>query len=271
MKKIIHLTDLHIGYKHCTGNFDKIIANIKKKCHPVSDYVIVITGDITDKPLAGDRNPSEDDYAEAAKRVRDLKSSGFTVLVVPGNHDYGSGIRQDNEYVSLFKRVFYNNENASYPRKDIIGDIAFIGLDSMKGEMRDQAMISSDEKDSIFAAGCIGKDQRAALATMLAADPEVLHAKKRVLYFHHRPFFFLRVGMLLQDRKELKAILEKNGNIDLLLFGHRHKNKDFHGKWGIPRIYDGGTSTWKDTENSPHRIIDLSKSPSEDREENFLA
>jgi 3',5'-cyclic AMP phosphodiesterase CpdA len=270
MKKIIHLTDLHIGYKHCTGNLDKIIANIKKKCRPADEYVIVITGDMTDKPLAGDRRASEDDYFEAAKRVRDLKANGFDVLVVPGNHDYGHGISQVKEYVPLFKKVFYGDEKATYPRKNIIGDIAFIGLDSMEGEMRPQGIISSDEKDSIFAAGCIGHEQRAAFADMLASDQDVIHAKKRVLYFHHRPFLFLAVGMLLQDRRELKEILIKNGTIDLLLFGHRHKSKEFHGRWDIPRIYDGGTSTWKD-KKSPHRIIDLSKPPSEDEEENFLA
>lgn len=271
MKKIIHLTDLHVGYKHCTGNLDKIIANIKRICKPAIDYVIVITGDMTDKPLSGDRKPSEDDYFEAAKRVHDLKASGFTVLVVPGNHDYGHGIYQAKEYVPLFKKVFYGNAQAPYPRKNIIGDIAFIGLDSMAGEMKGRNMISSDEKDSIGAAGRIGEEQRDSLATMLASDQEVLNAKKRVVYFHHRPFLYLTVGMRLKDRRKLKNILEGNGKIDLLLFGHRHKSEAFHGEWGIPRIYNGGTSTRKDGDDPTYRIIDLSKPISGDKEENFLA
>ena len=96
---------------------------------------------------------------------------------------------------------------------------------------------------------------------------EVIGAEKIVVYMHHRPFIYKAVGHLLQDRKELKKILK--GKIDALLCGHRHRNKTFHGKKEIPRIYDGGTSTAKGGKKSPHMIIDLSVNPNKDIDGNF--
>ncbi|MGB5684337.1 MAG: hypothetical protein WBM35_00885 [Candidatus Electrothrix sp.] len=104
---------------------------------------------------------------------------------------------------------------------------------------------------------------------MLANDREVTDAEKIVVYMHHRPFYFSHLksgifpatGLFLQDRKELKKIIK--GKIDMLLFGHRHTSKAYYGKWNIPRIYDGGTSTKNAHKNSPspHMIIDLSGDP----------
>jgi predicted MPP superfamily phosphohydrolase len=260
MKKIIHLTDLHIGIPECTATFGKIVKNIKARMTPESDYVIVITGDIVDTV---DDNLTT--YIQAKKYFDDLESAGFTVLVVPGNHDYGSGNRQTKEFVGKFKEIFYSDSSVSYPKKDIIGEIAFIGLDSMQGEMEEETFPYTS-KNSIFAAGSLGKRQLENLRVMLESDPDVTGAEKIVVYMHHRPFYFSHLrsvlvpatGMFLQDRKKLKRIIK--GKIDLLLFGHRHKSKAYYGKWNLPRIYDGGTSTKKaDKKNPPpHMVIDPS-------------
>ncbi len=250
---------------------NNIVKNIKKRMTPASDYVIMITGDLVDEVDDALKN-----YKQAKQYIDDLKLAGFDVLVVPGNHDYGTGNRQLSYFVEKFKEVFYGDSSVSYPKKDIIGEIAFIGLDSMQGEM-EKDTLSHDAKHSIFAAGSLGKRQLEELRVMLDTDPEVTGAEKIVVYMHHRPFYFSHLrsilipatGLFLQDRKELKKIIK--GKIDMLLFGHRHRSKAYYGKWKIPRIYDGGTSTKKANKSSPspHMIIDLSSDQRNDIDGNF--
>ena len=48
MKKIIHLSDLHIGFEDLSSRFDEITNNIIFAKQPASEYIIVITGDIVD-------------------------------------------------------------------------------------------------------------------------------------------------------------------------------------------------------------------------------
>jgi calcineurin-like phosphoesterase family protein len=180
--------------------------------------------------------------------------------VVPGNHDYGKGIRQKQDYVPLFKEVFYGDSALHYPKKDLIDGMAFLGLDSMEEEVKN---------DSLWADGCLGEEQLEKLNDLLSADQEVVQADKRVVYLHHRPFMYFGPGHYLKDRKALKEVL-MGKNVDLLLFGHKHFHRAFHGTWGLPRAYDGGTSTRKGGLYAPHRIIDLSQGPEHDIQANFL-
>ena len=52
MKKIIHLSDLHIGYNDLGDRFDCIASNIIFGKQPADQYVIVITGDIVESAFA---------------------------------------------------------------------------------------------------------------------------------------------------------------------------------------------------------------------------
>ncbi|MGB5684338.1 MAG: metallophosphoesterase [Candidatus Electrothrix sp.] len=130
MKKIIHLTDIHIGIPECNTIMNNIVKKIKERMVPASDYVIIITGDLVDEV-----DDTLKSYKQAKQYIDELKSAGLGVLVVPGNHDYGTGNRQLPFFVEKFKELFYGDTSISYPKKDIIGEIAFIGLDSMQGEM----------------------------------------------------------------------------------------------------------------------------------------
>ena len=256
MKKIIHLSDLHIGHKRqdLAKRFEGIVQSIIFVKEPAENYVIVITGDVADKAT----DPSN--HESAQKHIEQLKSNGFTVLVAPGNHDYGTGTKANRKYQKKFKEMFYNDAECTFPRLDIIDEIAFIGLDSMEEEL--------NTFDKLGANGELGIDQRKRLDSMLGQE-NVINCKYRVVYLHHHPFdpWVLHE---LKDSKELGDIIKKHSNIDAILFGHNHHFRKWNGKWGIPRCYDAGSSTRKNNKLSYHRVIDLARHPSEDYDADFF-
>lgn len=232
MKYIIHMSDSHVGYGDFDQRFGTICNNlIAQKGNHASDYVIVITGDLVD-----DANNS-DNYPKVKRWLEHLRAAGFRhILVVPGNHDYGTGEHGNKKFVELFRQTFYQDE-LSYPRKDIIDNIAFIGLDSTTEELHSY--------DKLFSEGELGRDQLQRLGDILNAD-DVRRCKKRVIYCHHHPFDWRPLHQL-KDSGQLKKVLTNainNGiSIDALLYGHNHQGKSHNGQWGIARCYDGGTAT----------------------------
>lgn len=244
MKKIIHLSDLHIGHELCGDNFQTIIDRIKYLNQPSDNYVIVITGDIVDNA-----NKSKQ-IDEAVGALEQLRESCYKVLVVPGNHDYGTGVLGDEKFVDVFKERYFQSTEVSYPKLDIIDEIAFIGLDSTAEELH--------WRDRLLSEGELGEEQLSRLKNIID-KPEVA-CRKKVVYLHHHPFDF-KVGMQLKDNVALKKII--GNKIDALLFGHYHVDSDsvfksYNGLWGIPRCYNGGSSTHKDGDAGFQRVIDLS-------------
>ncbi|MGI6310608.1 MAG: hypothetical protein GT597_00760 [Bacteroidales bacterium] len=257
MKKIIHLSDLHVGHKECGDRFRLIIDSISKSCLPSSDYVVVITGDIADNAFREEQNE------EAAASIGMLEEQGYRVLPVPGNHDYGTGIMANRKFVGLFKQRYYGNKRISYPKLDIIDDFAFIGLDSTAGEL--------NWNDRYFSEGELGKAQLNRLKRILLR-PEVA-PRKKIVYLHHHPFDF-KLAMQLKDSEELKEII--SNRVEMLLFGHYHRDKETaskvnHGTWGIPRCYNAGSSTHKNGETGFQWIIDTENAdPSADFDARFI-
>jgi len=257
MKKIIHLSDLHIGHEDCGTKFRTIIDNIAFLKQPAENYIIVITGDIVDNANIGGL------MDEAASGFELFENLGYRVLVAPGNHDYGTGTMGDEKFIDLFKKKYYKKVDISYPKLDIIDGVAFIALDSTAEELH--------WYDRFLSEGELGKDQLNNLSKMLNS-PEIADLKK-VIYLHHHPFDF-KLGMQLRDSEGLKKIIENKA--DALLFGHYHVNPSiagriFHGVWGIPRCYNGGTSTHKNGNIGFQRVIDLSNSdPRMDYDGNFI-
>ncbi len=244
MKKIIHLSDTHIGHQDCGSKFSTIIDNISFLKQPAHNYVIIITGDLADN---GNR---PDQCDEAAQAVRKLEKKGYRVLVVPGNHDYGTGTMGNIKNVRLFKKRLFNNPDLTYPKLDVIDEMAFIGLDSSAGEL--------NWYDRVLAQGELGSKQLERLDNILG--DKAISGLKKIVYLHHHPFDF-KLGRQLKDSNNLRSIIENR--IDVLLFGHYHRSrisagKIFHGVWGIPRCYNAGTSTHKNGNPGFHRVIDLS-------------
>jgi len=276
--KILHLSDLHIGGKDnlfedansddspCTRRFEVIIDNIIANCQPPSDYIIVITGDVTDGGSVVSSEGIKHQYEEAARFIGRLRSAGFVVLPVPGNHDYGCmGTHPKKKYGKLFCEKLLFNHQGAFPilgRADtpgLINDVAFIGLDSM------EAAIS---RDYYFGAqGKIGDKQLKQLSKILDSE-EVKNASARVVYLHHHPFAPLR-NMELHDADSFKEVLSGR-NVDILLFGHNHNGWKWNGWWDIVRCYDAGTSTRKEGKTGYHRIIEPGGNTSMDYDGDFF-
>jgi predicted MPP superfamily phosphohydrolase len=257
MKKIIHLSDLHVGHEECGARFRALIDNITFLKQPANNYIVLITGDIVE-------NANHIGYVEeAVDDIAQLEERGYRVLVVPGNHDYGNGAIGDKKFVGFFKEKYFKSREISYPKLDLIDEIAFIGLDSTAEELH--------WFDRFFCEGELGKKQLNRLKKMLNA-PEIANRKK-VVYLHHHPFDF-KLGMQLRDNDDLREIIENK--IDMLLFGHYHADpvsagKIFHGTWGIKRCYNAGSSTHKNGNVGFQRIIDLSDAdPRMDYDGNFI-
>ena len=243
MKRIIHLSDLHIGHDDCGNRFRTIIDNITFLKQPAQDYIIVITGDIVENATHSEQ------MDEAADALEQLEKNGYKVLVVPGNHDYGTGSWGNRKFVSLFKKKYYQTAGITYPKLDIIDEIAFVGLDSTAEELH--------WHDRFLSQGELGKGQLKRLKKIMESTE--IAGLKKVVYMHHHPFDF-KFGMQLRDRNDLEKILENR--IDAILFGHYHNSstagKIFHGMWGIRRCYNAGTATHKNGNQGYHRVIDLS-------------
>ena len=263
MKKIIHLSDLHYGWKKRANKALKnIVASICFEKEPAFNYVVVITGD-----LVNNANKSAL-YPAVQQQLEILKQKGFEVLVIPGNHDYGNGLSGKKKFVQQFKATFFKNEDIQYPKVDISYDpaspadpadaIAFIGLDTMAEEL--------GFLDHLWAEGELGEQQLERFDAVLA-NAEIKQCGKRVLYMHHHPFDPY-LGHQLKDSKKLEQVIaahfQKGTTIDALLYGHNHRGKSHHGKWNIPRCYDGSSSTGKKKSKSDptlQRVIDLCRDP----------
>jgi len=252
VKKIIHLSDLHVGYKDLVTTLGNMVTRIIFHKQPADNYIVVVTGDIVEDATR------DGSYEEASAHLNRLKREGYFVLVVPGNHDYGTGSLGGPEYIKKFKKHFFGKVSVSYPRLDLIDNIAFIGLDSMAEEVH--------WYDALFAQGELGEKQLGKLGELLASGV-VKKTEYKVVYLHHHPFH-PKLFHQLKDSDELRDTLEGH-QINALLFGHNHDGRVWNGHWGIKRAYDGGTSTGKQGKPNPHRVIDLSKDPMHDYEAHF--
>jgi 3',5'-cyclic AMP phosphodiesterase CpdA len=260
MKKIIHLSDLHIGYPDLEERFQIIIKNIIFTKQPASNYVIVITGDLVERATSAN-------YEEAKMYLEKLRKEGYTVLTVPGNHDYSNILFAESKNVERFKENFFEDPKQTYPKLDIIGNtgekIAFMGLDSMAEELH--------WYDSMWANGELGagKDEQLGRLDKMLKHEDVKSCKYKVVYLHHHPFDPLYAKHRLKDAEEFCNLLSKH-KLDALLFGHNHHGRKWNGFLGIPRCYDGGSSTRKHNVTCEHRVIDLSRNARCDYDGDFF-
>ncbi len=296
MKKIIHLSDLHMGHGDLAERFEHMVSHISERCDP-DEHVIVITGDLVED--------ANDGYARAASLIGELRQKHrFTTLVVPGNHDYGTGNHANRKFVAEFWAAFMAGQTEGPPKYPVVHDvdgIRFIGLDSTLGELN--FIDSMGAEGELTDAQIHGSNGGPGLAQILQQTDTGGAIRHIVVYLHHHPFdpyarvrlreelrFLDRIlGSLitdtlgffhrLKDSDDLGRVLKQHNEqhevkVAALLYGHNHAGLDANGDknpWGIERGYDAGTSTRKDDMVCVHRVINLSRDPADDERTCFLA
>ena len=166
MRKIIHLSDLHMGYRDCEQRLHNIVQNIVFTKEPGQRYVVVVTGD------AVDTAKESGVFGRVKRALEPLKTAGFKVLLAPGNHDYGTGAKGSKKYMRKYKKAIYGDKKQSFPKLDMIEDVAFIALDSMAATFNWLDVFGAD--------GELGERQLQDLLALLNRS-EVKQAARRVV------------------------------------------------------------------------------------------
>jgi len=251
---ILHVSDLHIG--KTTDEQHKLITIVdgtKDKWGKDNNKpLVLITGDITN-------DATEAQFKLARTLLDPLYASGFQLLLVPGNHDYGPGgtyvVRSNFElFRTAFSEFFPEGKETTYPLKREINGHVLLGLDSMQGHAKGPENLL----DKFWADGDLGHAQTAEMVTILESWKGRNRQKQKVIvYLHHHPFpypdekkwwkiFGERVGHALDhDGKFMRTISDR---VDLLLSGHEHRhldfsNTEFAANYKIPTILSAGQST----------------------------
>jgi len=241
--KILHLSDLHLkpskkhqNYLHTQNLFTEIQNNFSP-----DSTKIIISGDL------GDGRKINKEYAHL-KYLIHTHLAAFDIMICPGNHDYGgygSLQRKNKNLPAEYKTVLLglpnivskpltNDDFPTCNAFDVeIGDddgnqtckIYCIGLNSMEAEVK-----------RIFtrfgAHGTIGCDQLRRLHDIITAiekrrEPENGNERSKIIvYLHHHPFYHVPF-MILKDEKVFHNVIKNR--IDVLLFGHHHRENDFSG------------------------------------------
>lgn len=241
MTRFIQISDLHIHGKKKLENIncEKIVQFIIDKYDgPNRDKpVILLTGDIVDDGKAKQ-------FRSAVKLLKPLIDKKFTVLPVPGNHDYGpcGNFYTEESQADFMKYMLAELINYApakkpgakmeklFPMVTTVGDVVFIGLDSVVGK-EDAAMH--------FASGEVGEKQRDKLVAILT-DPSIVLGKRIVVYFHHHPFYHA-TGLEMDDARQVLRILANKAHF--VCFGHKHKSNVWSAENNIDWILASGKNT----------------------------
>jgi 3',5'-cyclic AMP phosphodiesterase CpdA len=263
--RILHISDLHIGKEETDVDewkqAEELVRRIIKEWRDDHEKpLVLITGDVVD-------DGREVEYIEARRILKPLRSAGFQLVPLPGNHDYGwNGSHAQEKRFKLFKKYLLGITNrVTYPDVPYAdADVSVVTLNSMQAE--------TGFWDGLLADGELGNrqlDELGELITELRRERKKSH--RIVVAVHHHPFLFPDdplfeqakewLGHRLKDGADLMKLLA--GRIDVLLFGHEHRHVDFSEPfdghvftetYGIPCILSSGKST---DPGLPARVITL--------------
>lgn len=234
--KVIHLSDLHIGKSDNIEKCNKIADWILENQDIHQSELVIISGDLVDDGQTWQ-------FQQAREFLARLQDNGFTVLVAPGNHDYGpDGYRESLTSKRDFFELISNIKE--YPAVFEIEGQAIILLDTMAEEIRNI--------DIWGAQGNLGLDQLQKLDRILDELAENPAIENILLAMHHHPFDYLFYHGL-RDNADLKGVIARRRDspprVNVLLFGHKHTEKRFNDPednkedlFGIEMIYASGQS-----------------------------
>jgi len=224
--KILHMSDLHVNDE----NHEKLLVLFKSlsKLKDLNEYVVVVTGDLTD-------TSSEHD-TRLALGLFGLIARAKDILFVAGNHDYlrimGNGFTRCGECINRFNTVF---GVGGYPIETVIDGYRFVGINTANARF--------------FASGEIGLKQIIDLRGIVKKNKTFTDT---IIYMHHHPFkhrhkwwkiwkWFSEKTMELEDSKMFMDTI-KDTNVGLVLYGHKHMYLGKKIKNNITFVNGGSTS-----------------------------
>ncbi len=248
--KILQFSDLHIGRNDLITNAAKSLV----------DRILIAFGDEDIKPIlifTGDTvdDGKEEQFQKAAELFLPLRSQGFSLHFLPGNHDYGwNGNVANPKSFQWFCQYLLESSKTKFPNVIDIGKHFLVMLDSMEAE--------NGWYDHLLADGELGPKQRHELESVLLRLNAFRSQRgsKVIVALHHHPFdfpdmhLFEQIGNYIAHRlKDGDALLPLlKDHCDILLFGHEHRHvhfgrqlKEHHvpATVGVPLILACGSST----------------------------
>ena len=214
--KLLILSDLHIG-----AGDGEIEAAMELAEYIIATYdpdttLIAITGDGTD-------NASDDEIHLLSVLIQCLRDAGFTVIVIPGNHDQGwGGVSRQAERIARWQS---NIHPAGYPHETVWQGWRVLMLDSCAG-----AGYGS------LAQGTLGSEQIAWLAS------QMMSAERTLLFLHHKPWW-KKPSLLLTDADEFLTLTRRARGRLVVVCGHRHEHQVWHGRDGAELVVNAGKCT----------------------------
>lgn len=236
MKKIIHLSDLHIGLRQKETNRTATIFN--KIAGSFPGIPVIITGDLTD-------SATQKQFIKTRKLLDNLAQSN-PILAVPGNHDYAwkGNILRSNGWANWVKHL---GSPLGWHRKQVpwMGiNYEPKGVDGL-GVWKDKSCVyfgidSGDPNDKqISARGYIS--QR--LADTLANSLKKYAGKTRIAFLHHHPFTEGILATFTKLHGSRRFLMTLKDNCELVLFGHEHEYGIWWNKRGVPLVVSSHKST----------------------------
>lgn len=196
MARIAHLSDIHFG-----ANDPKIVAATEAWLIQQQPDLVIISGDFTQRARI-------EQFREASAYINRLRSSGFKVLAVPGNHDvplydvvrrFAAPLRRYKKYIDNDLCPWFEND-----------EVAVLGINTARSLTIKDGRINHEQLDLIH-------DRFA----------HVAENKTRILVTHH-PLFAMPIGgggelseAVGRHRDAVKAVCE--AKVHIALAGHFHQ------------------------------------------------
>lgn len=221
MLRFIHLANLHTNTRGSRNDWIKVRLDYIRENYP--GHILLLTGDLVDDGLRSQ-------YIALKKMLIGLRS-----YACPGNHDYklvGNCFRRHSAklYDYYFGKGKFAGKNK--PVVNVLDDgdktkVMLIALDS-----------NIESRNPLkFARGKIGLFQRHHLKKLLNRNPNII----KIIYFHHHLLWDNMLLCLTDAAKTMQVIYNE---VDIVLFGHKHKQE-----------------TWTDKKHKPYYIFAADNMP----------
>jgi Icc protein len=275
--RIAHLSDLHLNPEYFPDRTEAFY-QILEKCKALEVDHIVITGDITNQAKA-----KEFEHARSILKEFDLLDPVKLTMTI-GNHDiYGGPYHAEDvlsfpgfckgtdydakvkEFYSTFRESFddckYISGASIFPFVKIIGDVAFVGINSVAQWSSLQNPIGSN--------GDIGKHQYQQLKKIFASD--ILKGKTILVLIHHhfnkiekrksagkleRLWHTIEMSTMKLWKKKKLFQLFNNNKVCKVLHGHLHNHTEYKRK-NINFLNAGGTMFVNSNGDHSFHLLDI--------------